>query len=88
MENNQEGPELREVRSLSFVYKVCGDCKYHRVKRWMCGSKSVTDNYYCEHPDVHDALYSTLGEKGRSIAFNSEKTPETPTWCPFLKPNH
>ena len=86
MENTQEGPSMRELPSQR--QRVCGDCKYHRVQRWMCGHKSVTDNYYCEHPDVQDALFSVLGEKGRIIAFNSEDTPSTPEWCPFLKANH
>lgn len=80
---NQEGPEFREIPSQR--QRVCGDCKYHRKKRWMCGQNYVTDNYSCEHPDFNSALHQgIMGESGRSIAFNSAETPSTPSWCPFL----
>ena len=83
MENNQEGPSMREIPSQR--QRVCGDCKYHRKERWMCGHKTVTDNFYCMHPDV---TVKFLDHEGRTIAFDSEETPSTPEWCPFLKSSH
>lgn len=80
---NQEGPEFREIPSQR--QRVCGDCKYHLKRRWMCGRNYVTDNYSCQPPDFNTALHgNVLGENGRSIAFNSAETPSTPSWCPFL----
>jgi len=81
----QEGPELREIPSQR--QRVCGDCKYHRKERWMCGHDHVTDNYSCVHPDfMKDFKFVSNFREGRSIAFNSRETPPTPSWCPFLDP--
>lgn len=79
--NKNEGPEFREFPARR--QQVCGDCKYHKKERWMCGHDRVTDNYSCAHPDVK-AKVSLFGE-GRVIAFNSSETPSTPDWCPFLQ---
>jgi hypothetical protein len=82
----KEGPEFREIPSQR--QQVCGDCKYHKKDRMMCGHDYVTDNYSCIHPDVisEKPFINILGE-GRSIAFNSRETPPTPGWCPFLTSN-
>lgn len=78
---NQEGPEFREIPSQR--QRVCGDCKYHRKQRWMCGHDYVTDNYNCAHPNFTKTPTGFFGP-GRSIAFDSAETPSTPDWCPFL----
>lgn len=85
MNEQQEGPKIREVHSLSYMYRVCGDCKYHVRQAWLRGQRHSTDNYSCKHPDFNDALHIGLMGEGRTIAFNSEETPQTPSWCPFLK---
>ena len=84
MKNNQEGPSMREIPSQR--QRVCGDCKFHVKERWMCGHRRVTDNYSCTHPDLGIAQ-EFIFSSGRTIAFNSEETPSTPEWCPFLKTN-
>lgn len=83
MKEKNEGPEFREIPSRR--QQICGDCKYHNVQRFMCGHDYVTDNYSCTHPEADkNGLESVLGQKGRTIAFNSRETPSTPHWCPFL----
>lgn len=81
-----EGPEFREIPS--HRQRVCGDCKYHKKQRMMCGHDYVTDNYSCVHPDVDEKYHSVIFGEGRSIAFNSRVTPSTPNWCPFLTEKH
>lgn len=81
---SKEGPTLREIPSQR--QRVCGDCKYHKKDRMMCGHDFVTDNYSCTHPDFKEEtkMGNILGA-GKMIAFNSRETPSTPHWCPFLK---
>lgn len=82
IQEKKEGPEFKEIPSQK--QHVCGDCKYHKKQRWVCGHDHVTDNYSCNHPNFNTALqYGIIGE-GRSIVFNSSETPPTPSWCPFL----
>ena len=83
MGKEKEGPEFREIPSQRF--RVCGDCKYHKVQRMMCGHDYVTDNYTCTHPDAVKDIFPSIFAEGRTIAFNSRETPATPEWCPFLK---
>jgi hypothetical protein len=81
---DQEGPQMREIPSQR--QRVCGDCKYHKKDRWMCGHDHVTDNYSCTHPEfTNPANPNIVMGGGRQIAFNSRETPSTPSWCPFLK---
>lgn len=81
--DKNEGPEFREIPSQRL--RVCGDCKYHKKDRMMCGHDYVTDNYSCTHPDFKDYLRGgNIFGAGKMIAFDSRETPNTPEWCPFL----
>lgn len=78
---SKEGPEFREIPS--YRQRVCGDCKYHKKERWMCGSDRVTYNYSCMHPDIRQPILGITD--ARTIAFNVSEVPTTPEWCPFLQ---
>lgn len=84
MENNNEGPSMREMPAQ--IQRVCGDCKFHKKQRWMSGHDHVTDNYSCTHPQFTNPVdASIVMGGGKQIAFNSREEPTTPSWCPFLK---
>lgn len=54
----------------------------------MRGHKSVTDSYFCQHPDLTKEKLSIFFDSidGRQIHFNIEGSCTTPSWCPFIKP--